>query len=369
MNCTAHVGKDFCEIWAPTQSPQGIQQQAASITGIESSKITVHTTFLGGGFGRRADSDFAVEAIQLSKAVGSPVKVFWSREDDMRHDGYRPVSMHLLAGAVNAAGDIVAFTHRVTAASIGESRWPGSVKGGLDKSVVEGAVEMPYDIPNLQVDYVMAQNPIPIWYWRSVYPSQNVFAVEGFVDELAAAAGKDPYEFRRRLLAKSPRVKAVLELAAEKAGWGKPLPKGRHRGIAVSPPAFFQTPVAEVAEVSVSSDNTVRVHRVVCAVDCGITVNPETAQAQVEGAVVYGLTAALKGEITIEKGRVVQGSFDDYPLLAIDEMPEIEVHFVKSTAPPTGMGEPGLPAIAPAVANAVYAATKKRIRRLPIKLS
>ena len=369
MNCTAHVKSDSCEVWAPTQSPTGIQQQAATITGLDPSRITVHTTYLGGGFGRRADSDFAAEALQLSKSVGAPVMVFWSREDDTQHDGYRPASMHVLTGAVDAAGTIEAMTHRVVAPSIGEQRWPGSVKNGLDHGAVEGAVEMPYDIPNVLVEYVMASTPIPIWFWRSVYPSQNVFAVECFIDELAAAAKKDPYEFRHTLMAKSPRFRTVLDLAAEKARWSTPLSPGRYRGIAFSPPAFFQTPVAEVVEISVTPEKSIRVHRVVCAVDCGIAVNPETVRAQMEGAIVYGLTAALKGEITIEKGRVVQGSFDDYPLMTIDEMPEVEVHIVPSTAPPSGVGEPGLPAVAPALANAVYAATGKRIRKLPITLN
>ncbi len=368
MNATASVGKNFCEVWAPTQSPQGIQQAAASITGLSEEKIRVHTTFLGGGFGRRFNNDFATEALEISRAVQAPVKVFWSREDDMRHDGYRPVSLHHLSGSVNASGELAAFRHRITAPSIGEQSRPGSVQNGLDKGAVEGAVELSYEIPNFLVEYVMANTPIPIWYGRSVYPSQNVFAVECFIDELAAAAGKDPYEFRRALMKKSPRSLGVLELAAEKAGWGKPLPAGHFHGIAFSPPAFFQTPVAEVAEISVNPDKSIRVHRVTCAIDCGFAVNPETVRAQVEGSVVYGLTAALMGEITIDKGRVVQGSFDDYPLLTIDQMPVVDIHIVESTAAPTGVGEPGLPAIAPAVVNAVFAATGKRIRKLPIVL-
>jgi CO/xanthine dehydrogenase Mo-binding subunit len=368
MNCVAHVQKDQCEIWAPTQDPQGAQKDGASISGLNESKVTVHTTLLGGGFGRRFDNDFVRDALQVSKAVGAPVQVVWTREDDMQHDGYRPVSLHRLAASLDDKGQLTAFTHKIVAPSISGSRWPNSVKNGLDESAVEGAVGMQYSIPNVLVEFVMTNNAVPIWFWRSVYPSQNVFALECFIDELAHAAGKDPYEFRLQHVTKAPRMKAALELAAEKSGWGKPLPKGRYRGIACSPPAFFQTPVVQVAEVSVSPAGVMRVHRVVCAVDCGIVINPDTAAAQIEGAIVYGLSAALKEEITIDKGRVVQSNFDDFPLLTIDEMPEVEVHFVKSTNPPSGTGEPGLPAIAPAVANAVFAATGKRVRQLPIRV-
>ena len=368
MNCVAHVQKDRCEIWAPTQDPQGAQKDGASIAGMDESKVTVHTTLMGGGFGRRFDNDFVREALHASKAAGAPVQVVWTREDDMQHDGYRPVSLHRLAGSLDEKGQLTALMHKIVAPSISGSYWPNIVKDGLDKGAVEGAVELPYSIPNSLVEFVMANNAVPIWFWRSVYPSQNVFALECFIDELAHAAGKDPYEFRRQLMTKAPRTKAALELAAEKSGWEKPLPKGRYRGIACSPPSFFQTPVVQVAEVSVSPAGVVRVHRVVCAVDCGIVINPDTATAQMEGGIVYGLTAALKGEITIDKGRTVQSNFDDYPLLTIDEMPEVEVHFVKSTNPPSGTGEPGLPAIAPAVANAVFAATGKRVRQLPIRM-
>jgi isoquinoline 1-oxidoreductase beta subunit len=367
MNCTADVRADSCEVWAPTQDPQGARQTAAELTGVDPSKVVVHTTLIGGGFGRKYDRDYIVEAVLCSKAAGAPVKVTWTRPDDMRHGKFRPASRHLLSGGLDARGNLIALKHTVVAPSIGEQQWPGSVKDGLDMSALEGAVELPYSVPNLLVDYVLTPIPVPIWFWRSVYPSQNVFALECFIDELAAAAGRDPLEFRLTLAEKSPRAKKVLQLAGEKAGWGSPLPPGRFRGIACAPPAFFQTYVAHVAEISLRPDGTVRVHRVVCAVDCGIVVNPDTVAAQMEGSIAFGLTAALKGEITIDGGRVTQSSFDDYPLLTIDEMPEVEVHIVASGEPPSGTGEPGLPPIAPAVANAVYAATGKRLRSMPFR--
>jgi isoquinoline 1-oxidoreductase beta subunit len=369
MNCTAFVRKDSCEVWAPTQNPQAVRREAAKITGLAEERILVQTTYLGGGFGRRLETDFAAEAIRISQRLSVPVQVTWSREDDMQHDFYRPVSMHLLQGGLDDNGKLVALTHRVAAPSIGEQRSPGRIKDGLDKGALEGAGQMPYDIPNVLIDYVMSNTPVPVGYWRSVFPSQTVFALESFIDELAAAASSDPYEFRRGMMEKNPKMKNVLDLAAEKAGWGKPLPGGRFRGIAFSPPAFFMTPVAQVAEISLDPKGQIRVHRVVAAIDCGIAVNPTGVEAQMESGIVYGLTAALKGQVTIDRGRVVQGNFDDYPLLTMEEMPEIEVHIVKSGDPPTGTGEPGLPATAPAVANAFFAATGKRLRHLPLHIS
>ena len=366
MNCVAHVQKNRCEIWAPTQNPQAAQQEAASAAGLEASQVVVHTTLMGGGFGRRLNSDFVRDAVQCSSAAAAPVKLLWTREDDMQHDWYRPVSMHLLRGAVDGSGRLVAFTHKIIAPSISGQRNPANVKNGLDHSAVEGAVEMPYDIPNVRIEYVMTNTAVPIGAWRSVYPTQNVFAMECFIDELALAAGVDPLDFRIRMLGKTPRMKGVLQLAADKAGWGKSLPRGHFLGIASSPPAFFGSYAAEVAEVSITADRHVRVHRVVCAIDCGPVVNPDTIESQMEGGIVYGLSAALKGAITIDKGRVVQGSFDDQPILTIDEMPQVDVHIVRSDAPMGGIGEPPVPAITPAVANAVSAATGKRIRTLPI---
>jgi len=368
MNCTAAVGKGSCEIWAPTQAPQGAQHEAASVLGIPVSSVTVHTTLLGGGFGRRLQTDYVKDAVLCSKAAGAPVKMTWPREEDMQHDFYRPVSRHVLSGGVDASGKAVVLTHRVVAPSMGDQRQPGSLKDGLDRGAVEGAVKSVYDIPNFLVEYVLARTPVPIGAWRSVFPSQTVFALECFIDELAAAAGKDPVAFRLAMTEKTPRAHGVIALAAEKSGWSQPPPRGVFRGIACGPPAFFGSYVAHVAEVSLTAERKVRLLRIVTAVDCGTAVNPESIEAQMEGAIIYGLSAAMKEEITIEKGRVVQSNFDDYPLLTIDEMPKVEVHIVESTAPPDGIGEPGLPPIAPAVANAVSAATGKRVRSLPIRL-
>jgi isoquinoline 1-oxidoreductase beta subunit len=368
MNCTAHVRKDGCEIWVPTQNAQAVQRTAAALTGLPPEKILVHTTFLGGGFGRRSETDFVEEAVQTSRAIGAPVQVVWTREDDVQHDFYRPVSLHKLSAGLDGGGRVIAFKHRVVAPSIGAQNAPDRYPNGLDRGAVEGATEMPYEIPNLLIDYVMANTAVPIGYWRSVFPSQTVFALESFIDELAHAAGADPFEFRRSMMESSPKMKRVLELAAGKAGWGTPLPRGRFRGIAFSPPAFFHTPVAQVAEVSIGKGGTIHVHRVVSAIDCGIAVNPTGVEAQMESGIAYGMTAALKGKITIDRGRVVQSNFDDYPLLTIGEMPVIETHIVPSTDPPTGTGEPGLPAVAPAIANAVFAATGRRLRSLPLTL-
>jgi isoquinoline 1-oxidoreductase beta subunit len=367
MNCTAHARDGSLEIWAPTQNPQGTRSQGARLAGIDEDRVTVHTTFLGGGFGRRFSTDFVTEAVQASMASHTPVKVTWTRQDDMRHDWYRPVSRHQLEGGVDGEGRLLALTHRIVAPSISGQSDPGRIKDGLDSSAVEGAVELPYTIPNLTVEYIMANTGVPIGAWRSVYPSQNVFAVESFLDELAALAQKDPVEFRLQMMDDHPRMKRVLELAAEKSGWGTPVRPGRFRGVAFSPPAFFHTPVAQVVEITVEGA-TIRVHRVVCAIDCGIVINPDTVAAQMESGIVYGLTAALMGEITVERGRVREGNFDDYPLLTLDQMPEVEVHIVKSSEPPSGTGEPGLPAIAPALANAVAAATGHRLRSMPLHL-
>ncbi len=367
MNCTAHVREGRCEIWAPTQSAQWIQGGAAKITGLPEQDVTVHVTLLGCGFGRRLIPDFAFEAVQVSKAVNAPVKVTWTREDDMQHDWYRPVSLHHLRGGLDADGNLTALWHHLVAPSISEQMNPGSAGYGLDKGAVEGTIELPYHIPNFLVDYVMANTEVPVGWWRSVYPTQNVFALECFVDELAQAAKKDPVAFRRALLGKSPRMRRVLDTVVSHFDWNKPLPKGHHRGIACAPPAFFETYVAQAAEVSVGSDRTVRVHRVVCGVDCGPVVNPGIIEAQMESAIVYGLTAALYGAITIENGRVVQGNFDDYPMLTIDQMPKIEVYRIPSDEKIGGIGEPATPPIAPAVANAVSSAIGKRIRQLPIR--
>jgi isoquinoline 1-oxidoreductase beta subunit len=364
MNCTADVREDHCEIWAPTQAPQWGQQAAAEITGLPLERIALHVTLSGGAFGRRLIQDFVREAVQISKAVAAPVKLIWTREDDTHHGWYRPASRHLMSAGLDALGRVVAWKHRVVAPSIAATV-SGADERAAAYEATDGAANLPYAIPNIRVDYCMANTAVPVCWLRSVYNTQTPFANECFLDELIHAIGKDPYEFRMELLQDHPRHKGVLELAATNAGWGEPLPEGRYRGIAVH--YSFYTYVSQVAEISVNDDGTVKVHRVVCAVDCGRVVNPDGVTAQMEGGIVMGLTAALKGAITIEDGRVVQSNFHDYPLLVISEMPEIEVHLVTSTENPTGVGEPGLPPIAPALANAIFAATGKRIRRLPIR--
>lgn len=364
MNATADVRSDGVDVWAPTQFQTMCQVLGAQIGGVPPDKVKVHTTYLGGGFGRKFELDFITEPLQVSKAVGAPVKVIWSREDDTRNAQYRPISYHTLRAGLDASGQPVAWTHRVVAPSIMARLFPQNVKNGLDAEAVEGAMEQPYSIPNVHVDYVLADTGIPVGFWRSVNNSYNGFVVESFIDELAHAAKTDPYEYRRALLSKAPRHRGVLELAATKAGWGTPLPKGRGRGIAVF--KSFESYVAQVAEVSMRANGTVRVHRVVCAVDCGPVVNPDTVEAQMQSGIVYGLTAALKGAITIDKGRVVQGNFNDYPMLTMNEMPVVEVHIVQSDESQGGVGEPGTPPIAPAVCNAVFALTGKRVRKLPI---
>ena len=368
MNCTAHVRADGVDIWAPTQFQTGVQMIGGQIGGLAPEKVAVHTTYLGGGFGRRFELDFIMEALETSKAAGAPVKVIWSREDDIQHAQYRPANYHQLRAGLDTSGRPVAWTHRIVAPSIMARMFPQTVKNGLDGEAVEGGVGLPYAVPNVHVDYQLTDTGIPVGFWRSVNNSFNAFAVEGFIDELAAAAKQDPYEYRRTLLANAPRDRGVLELAATKAGWGTPLPAGRARGIAVY--KSFESFAAQVAEVSVSPAGDVRVHRVVCAIDCGMHVNPSTIEAQMQSGIVFGLTAALKGAITIENGRVMQSNFHDYQMLRIAEMPVVEVHIVPSNEAPGGVGEPGTPPIAPAVCNAIFAATGKRIRRLPIgKLS
>ncbi|HXZ27287.1 MAG TPA: xanthine dehydrogenase family protein molybdopterin-binding subunit [Terriglobales bacterium] len=364
MNCTADVRADGAEIWSPTQAPSWVQEYAAKATGLPASKVKVNITLLGSGFGRRAMPDFSHDAVDVSQAAGAPVKVIWTREDDIHHDFYRPLSYHRLSGGLDASGNPVAWTHRVVAPSISAYNF-GPLKDGKDESLAEGTA-VAYAIPNLHVDYHVAENIVPVGWWRSVYNTQTAYANECFMDELAAAAGRDPYEFRLKLLQNAPAHKAVLELVAEKAGWGKPLAQGRTRGIAVHD--SFGSTVAEVAEVSVES-GAVKVHRVVCAVACGIAINPDSIEAQVQGAIALGLGAALKGEITVENGRVQQENFNDYQVLTADEMPEVEVYIVPSREAPGGIGEPGTPPIAPAVCNAIFAATRQPVRRLPIRLS
>ncbi|MEJ2347327.1 MAG: xanthine dehydrogenase family protein molybdopterin-binding subunit [Gammaproteobacteria bacterium] len=366
MNCTADVRADGCDVWVPTQAQTRAQATAAGITGLPIEKVQIHTTFLGGGFGRRSEQDFLADAVNLSKQVGAPVKVLWTREEDTRHDFYRPAAYSRLRAGLDGDGMPVAWLHRIASPSIMNRVAPGAIHNGIDNTSVEGAANLPYAIPNLHVTYAMVNPGVPVGFWRSVGSSQNAYITECFLDEVAAAAGKDPFELRRHLLRDKPRHRKVLETAAQMAGWGRPLPKGRFRGVAVA--EAFTSYCAQVAEVSVAGGQ-VRVHRVVCAIDCGTVVNPNTVEAQMESAIVYGLTAALKGEITIKGGAVQQGNFDDYQMLRMNEMPEVEVHIVRNGEAPGGIGEPGTPPIAPAVANAVFAATGKPVRSLPIRLS
>jgi isoquinoline 1-oxidoreductase beta subunit len=364
MNCVADIRADRAEIWAPTQAPQWAQGAVAEVTKLPPEKIKVHTTLLGGGFGRRLLPDFVREAAHISQAAGAPVQVVWTREDDMRHDFYRPASYHRFTAGLDKNGQLLAWTHHLVAPSISAQLF-GEQDQQSRPDAVDGAAQLPYQIPNILVDYVMANTAVPIGWWRSVYNTQNAFVNESFLDEIAAVAGIDPFEFRRRLLPENSRLFGVLELAANKAGWDKSPIAGRSRGIACH--ACFGSYVAEVAEVSVDNAGKLRVHKVVCALDCGPIVHPDLIASQVEGAIALGLSAALKGEITINHGRVQQGNFDGYPLLSFDEMPEVEVHILPNTASQGGIGEPGLPPVAPAVCNAIFAATGKRIRRLPIR--
>jgi isoquinoline 1-oxidoreductase subunit beta len=363
MNCTAHVRAGACEVWVPTQSGSGAWAAAAEAAGLPPAAVTVHMTQAGGGFGRRHQHDFVKQAVLLSKAVGAPVQVVWTRDDDLRHDFYRPATYNVLRAGLDAGGAPVAWTHRIVAPGV--ATYMGYVESGKpDWSSIEGAENLPYAIPNLEVDLHTHDPGIPLGWWRSVASSQNAYVTECFLDEIAAAAGRDPYELRRGLLAKQPRHLAVLDLAAQQAGWGTPLPAGRARGIAVH--ACFESFVAQVAEVEVGAGGAVRVRRVVCAVDCGTVVHPDLVRQQMESGILYGLSAALHEEIRIERGRVVQANFDEYPMVTFDQSPAIEVHLAPSGDPVGGIGEPGLPPIAPAVANAVAKATGKPVRRLPI---
>jgi isoquinoline 1-oxidoreductase subunit beta len=363
MNATAHVTPNGVTLWVPTQNPGGHQALAAKLAGVPVERVEVVTTLLGGGFGRRGEPDFVTDAVETSKAVGAPVKVMWTREDDIQHGFYRPATYNVFRAALAANGQPVAWWNRIVGPGIliQKGRAP---KGTLDPAAVEGARNHPYDIPNIRVEWVEKDFGVPVGFWRSVGSSQNAFITESFVDELAHAAGKDPYEYRRALLGKAPRHLAVLDAAAKGAGWGTPLPAGRARGIAV---AFsYGSYAAHVAEVSVAPDGGVRVHRVVCAIDCGIAVNPDQVRSQMEGGAIYALTAALYGKITLDKGRVQQSNFHDYPMLRIGEAPTVETIIVDSGQAPGGLGEPGVPPVAPAVTNAIFVLTGKRIRTLPI---
>jgi isoquinoline 1-oxidoreductase beta subunit len=364
MNCTADYRADGCDVYVPTQGQTPSHAAAVAASGLPADKVKIHVTYMGGGFGRRGEADFVLDAVETSKAVGKPVKVVWSREDDMQHDYYRPISYARMWAAVDASGKPTVFKQHIVQQSL-MKRIGGLPPNGVDFISVDGSANLPYDIPNIRVEYTENDPGVPFGFWRSVGASFQGFVVEAFIDEMAAAAKKDPFEFRRDLLGKSPRHKAVLELAAEKSGWGKPLPAGRSRGIAVMD--AFGSYLAQVTEVSVDPRGAVRVHRIVCTVDTGWVINPDTIKAQMEGGIVYGLTAALKGEITIRNGRVEQRHFGDYQMLRHNEMPEIEVYIVPSTEAPGGIGEPSTALAAGSLVNAVAAATGRRIYALPIK--
>jgi isoquinoline 1-oxidoreductase beta subunit len=372
-NCTAHFQGTRCELWAPTQVPQDCRDQVAKALGLDPDQVKVNVTLMGGGFGRRLEYDYAVEAALVSKAANAPVKVIWTREDDMRFSTYRPASLHQLSAVLDGAGWPVAFTHRIVAPSIsGQKGQPGP--NGVDPDLPDEAAFV-YGLPNVSLEYVLAETAVPLGWMRSVYALQAGFASESFIDELAAAAGKDPLEYRLHMLKKdeniqyfettwhTARMRGVLQLAADKAGWKSTLPAGRFRGIACF--GCFSSYVGEVVEISMEND-VPRVHRVVAAVDCGQVVNPSILEQQIQGGIVYALSNALRAKITIEKGRVVQGNFDDYAPLRMDETPVVEVYAVPSTEAPTGIGEPSVPPLAPALCSAIYAATKNRTRALPI---
>ena len=365
MNATARIHPDGAEIWAPTQAQGPTQQGVAEMLGVEPGKVAVHTTFLGGGFGRRFEFDFVRYAVLTAQASGHTVKLIWPREEDIRHDFYRPRSLVRFSASLDESGLPHAIHARAASASIMQRVFTSMVENGIDPTSVEGLIEHPYTIPNYRVEHAIVDAGIPVGFWRSVGNSQNAHFREAFLDELAREAGMDPLDYRMRLLDGKPRHAAVLKKAAEMAGWGTETAAGRYRGLALH--ESYGSIVAEVVEISLAS-RTVRVHEVWCAVDCGTVVNPDTVEAQMESGIVFGLTAALMGEINIERGRVKQSNFPDYPMLTLGTTPRIHTHIMESSEPPGGVGEPSTPPIAPAVANAVLIATGEPVRSLPIRI-
>jgi isoquinoline 1-oxidoreductase subunit beta len=367
LNAVARIENGRVDVWGGHQMPDIYQAIAAQTAGVTPDRVTMHVMPTGGGFGRRAvaDGDIIQEAVSVCKAVGGrPVRVQWDRENDMRGGRYRPAYVHYLKAGLDKNGAVTAWYNHIVGQSIisGTPFEAGYVRNGVDVTSVEGAQKLPYAFANMTVDLTTTTVGVPVLWWRAVGSTHTAYAVEAFVDELAEAAGQDPIQFRLGMMKDQPRHAGVLRLAAEKAGWGQPLPPGRHRGVALA--ESFNTYVAQIAEVSVVNGQP-KVHRVVCAVDCGVAVNPDNIRAQIEGGVGFGLGAVLKSQLTLEGGKVVEGNFDGYEVLRLDEMPKVEVHIVASTASPTGVGEPGVPPIGPAVANAFYQAMKRRVRVLP----
>jgi isoquinoline 1-oxidoreductase beta subunit len=364
MNCTVHVRPDGCDVWVGTQVCARTQAIAAKVTGLPPEKVAVHNQLLGGGFGRRLDVDGTEKSVRIAQRVDGPVKVVWTREEDIQHDYYRPIYYDRITATLKD-GEINAWNDRITGSSVMARWFPLGYQHGVDIDGVDSAIDEPYDIPNMRVEFVRHEPPeIPTGFWRGVGPNNNVFAIESFIDELARKAGKDPIDFRLPMLArKTPRLKAALDLAAQKAGWGKPLPPRTGRGVAVQ--VSFASFIATISEVEVDPDGEVFVHRITSAVDTGIAVNPDTIVAQLQGGLIFGLTAALYGEITIANGRVQQSNFNDYRMLRIDQTPSIDVHLIRSGEPPGGIGETGATAAPPALRNAIYAATGIPLRRLP----
>jgi isoquinoline 1-oxidoreductase beta subunit len=367
MNCTVDFRPDHCEVWTGTQVLTRAHRGAAKAAGLPVEKVVIHNHYLGGGFGRRLEFDIVTQAVRIAKHVKGPVKVVWTREEDIRQDVVRPYYLDRFSAGLGADGRPVAWTHRIVGPAILARYAPPAFRNGIDLDGVDGAAQLLYDIPSIRIEYVRHEEPVlNTGFWRGVGVTHNDFVIESFMDELAAAAKQDPVAYRRALLRKSPRATAVLDAAAQAAGWGKPLPAGRGRGVSL---LFSEwgSYLAQVAEVEVSKAGDVRVHRVVCAVDCGQVVNPDTVKAQIEGGIIFGISGALWGEVTLEKGRIQQSNFHDYRVMRIDETPAIEVILVRNGERPGGIGEPGTAVTAPAIANAVFAATGKRIRKLPIE--
>ncbi|MDM0022308.1 xanthine dehydrogenase family protein molybdopterin-binding subunit [Variovorax saccharolyticus] len=365
MNCTVHMTKDACDIWVGTQVPGLTQAAVMKLTGFKREQVRVHNHLLGGGFGRRLEFDGTVRAVQIAQHVEGPVQVIWTREEDIQHDMYRPYYYDRLSAGVDTKGKTLAWSHRIAGSSIVARYSPAWIKDGIDPDAVDGSANQPYGIADIHVDWVAAEPPgVPTAFWRGVGVTRGTFAVESFVDELAANAKQDPLDYRVAMLDKNPRAKTVLQLAAQQAGWGKPLPAGQARGIALC--TGFGSYIAQVVQITTDKDGTVTPMRAWCVVDCGVVVNPDTVRAQMESGIVFGLSAALHGEITIKNGRVEQTNFGDYRVLRINEIPQIDVHIVKSLEAPGGIGEPGTSCVMPALTNAIFAASGKRIRKLPV---